>query len=310
MTDKKMITHLAIEPLQPPDELQDYEMDKFFNPILPSIKRQRGSLICLLASTMGGKTTIINNLIFRFWKSPTSKPTFAKILFYSPTVYNDDGCRFIREYCECHTLFDEDELEKIVKEQESYSLQERPRVLLIIDDHVGLIKNRGRSKISAFFSRMRHYNMSCIISLQYLKDLAPVVRTQLSCMLILNVNSEKQKDTIAEIYGGMFGSKKIFYDLLNYATRDAYSFLYLKFKERPCEAYKCFTEPIDWVSKVENDTTMFDTNDKETPEDVVFPDFSDDEKVDEDEDKEEEKKKLIKKTKESFKFTPKLQNET
>lgn len=256
-----MNNDMIITPLADDEGFADYPMDKFFNPVLPSIKRQKGTLTVILAATNSGKTVLINNLLFKFWRSKLKdKPTFDTIHFYSPTVYNDPSSRYFREYCEVGTRFTDEVLDNLIEEANEYETEDRPRNMLIIDDHLGLIKSRGKSKIASFFSRMRHYNYNCLISLQYYKDLHALLRPQIANMVIMNVNSDKESLKLAEEMGGIYGGAKIFLEMLKYATRDRYCFLYLKMRESPPEAYKNFTEKLDWQSKLQNTKTVFDSD--------------------------------------------------
>ncbi len=57
--NEKVSGDLSIQPVRPM-EIKDKQT---YHPNLPSINRNRGSLILLLGSQNSGKTTIINNLL-------------------------------------------------------------------------------------------------------------------------------------------------------------------------------------------------------------------------------------------------------
>ena len=112
----KTKTDLTIQPIRPM-EIKD---KRTYHPNLPSIARNRGSLMLLLGAQNSGKTTIINNMLLskHFWGGKES--AFDNVYIFSPSIDLDDSCRFLREHFECYTEYKDEYLEDIKDRQKQY----------------------------------------------------------------------------------------------------------------------------------------------------------------------------------------------
>jgi len=174
------MNELDILPIKP----LDIKEKKKYHPNLPSIDRNRGSLILLVGSQNSGKTTIINNMLIskHFWGGKESAFD-GGVFIFSPSLDLDDSCRFLREQFECYTEYKNEYLEEIMKRQKEYPKDEMPKIMIVIDDSSGLIDRN--SKINHFLTRFRHYNANIILSIQNFKSLSPIARSNASAVLLM-----------------------------------------------------------------------------------------------------------------------------
>jgi len=251
------MNELDILPIKP----LDIKEKKQYHPHLPSIDRNRGSLILLVGSQNSGKTTIINNLLLskHFWGGKESAFD-GGVFIFSPSLDLDDSCRFLKEQFECYTEYKNEYLEEIMKRQKEYPKDEMPKIMIVIDDSSGLIDRN--SKINHFLTRFRHYNANIILSIQNFKSLSPIARSNASAVLLMNgIINDKEMEKIEDEYDGQFkGTLKYLYDEF---ANNPYSFLYMKVRKNPPEAYRNFTEPIEWkklvkVAKMKKSKKMID----------------------------------------------------
>tara|TARA_A100001201_G_scaffold130078_2_gene115701 strand:+ start:2096 stop:2911 length:816 start_codon:yes stop_codon:yes gene_type:complete len=232
-------TDLTIKPIQP----VEIKEKRKFNPVLPSIMRNRGSITLLVGSQNSGKTTIINNLLLskHFWGGKHS--AFDNVYIFSPSIDLDDSCRFLRENFECYTEYKAEYLEDIKKTQASIPKKDRPKIMIVVDDGSGLIDRN--STFNHYLTRFRHFNSNIILSIQNFKSLSPIARSNASDVLLMNgIINDKEMEKIEDEYDGMYkGTLKKMY--LKYADKP-YSFLYLKVRKNPPEMYQNFTKKIEW----------------------------------------------------------------
>ena len=241
------LTILPITPLKDTEKLS-------YHPNLPSVKKNRGFILNLVGSTASGKTTLINNLLLNknFWGG--SKNAFDSVYIFSPSIYMDDSCRFLKEHFDCFTSYDDNILSSILKTQEQYEVKDMPRICIVIDDSVGMI---GRSsKLNHFLSRYRHWNCNVIMSVQSFKAISPIGRANATDVCLMNgITNSKEWDKILEEYDSMYKGQLT--SLYRQATAEPYNFLYLKMRANPPEAYHNFQQQL-----FPNSNTPDDDDDK------------------------------------------------
>ena len=133
------------------------------------------------------------------------KPVWDKenVYIFSPSIFVDDTDRFYRDYFNCYAKFEDSILREIIAKQEALPKKERPRILVVLNDQVGLLERN--STINWFASRYRHYNASMIFNTQVLKGVAPIVRTNASNILLFNgMNNARHWKDVDEEFGGGF----------------------------------------------------------------------------------------------------------
>jgi len=221
--------------------------DDDYNPVLPSIKRNSGSLILLVGTTNSGKTTLINNLLLNknMWGRREGQPqgAFDNVMIISPSLYLDDSCRFLVENFDCYTEFHDEIIEQMKTRQLALPKDKRPKQMIVIDDSVGLIERN--SSINYLGTRYRHFNANMIMSVQSFRGCSPIMRTNANCVILMNgIMNSKELEKVDEEYGDMY-KRTLLYCYAKFAPKK-YDFLYLKTRENPPEMYKNFTEQIDY----------------------------------------------------------------
>ena len=229
-----------------------------YNKILPSIARNSGSISLLLGATASGKTTIINNLLLqsKMWgaggKGKKKKDfAFEKVYIFTPSIHMDDSCRFLRENFECYSEFNDDILQEILNKQEQFEKKDRPKIMIVIDDSVGMI--HSNSTLTHFLSRYRHWNANVIISVQNFRSISVIGRSNATDVFMMNgIINAKELNKINEEWGGMVKDTLI-PAYKKYASKP-YSFLYIKLRKNPVEMYQNFGKKIDWKKMVKDDS--------------------------------------------------------
>lgn len=233
MTDN----NLEILPIKP---LPTKEKAKY-HPNLPSIRKNRGFILNLIGSTQSGKTTLINNLLLNknFWGG--RKNAFDAVFIFSPSIFMDDSCRFLKEHFTCFTSYKDEYLEEILNSQEEFEVKDMPKICIVIDDSVGMI---GRSsKLNHFLSRYRHWNCNVIMSVQSFKAISPIGRANATDVCLMSgITNSKEWEKIIDEYDNMYKSQLT--RLYQEATAEPFNFLYLKLRKTPPEAYHNFTTKI------------------------------------------------------------------
>tara|TARA_R110001592_G_scaffold104960_3_gene295248 strand:+ start:3297 stop:4070 length:774 start_codon:yes stop_codon:yes gene_type:complete len=244
-----MNTPLKVLPLADYYE-DDKDADKYPS-LLPRIARNRGFNLVLLGTTGSGKTNLVNNLLLSkyMWgsKKKEEKGAFEEVYFFSPSVNLDDSCRFFREHFITFDEYSDEALEEILAKQREYKQKEMPRILIVLDDMVGALSKSSSKLINRFSSRYRHYNANLIFSTQSLRGgLSPIIRVNTTDMIIFKVPNLKEIEKIDEEYGGMFRSR--FLTMYLDATKEPYSFLYLRLRTNPPQAWKNFDTQYEYKS--------------------------------------------------------------
>jgi len=80
------------------------------------------------------------------------------------------------------------------------------------------------------------------VFVQNFKSVDTILRNNATDVIIFKQTNNKQLEQIAEEYMSGFGSKENFYKIYNIATKEKYSFLYLRVGD--AQAYKSFEYQI------------------------------------------------------------------
>ena len=130
---------------------------------------------------------------------------------------------------------------EILKNQQSFSVKDMPKICIVIDDSVGMINRTAQ--LNHFLSRYRHYNCNVIISVQSFKGISPIGRANATDVILMNgICNTKEWEKISDEYDAQYkGQLKRLYDE---ATEKPYNFLYLKMRANPAEAYHNFQKLI------------------------------------------------------------------
>jgi len=217
-----------------------YKLVTPVHPNLPDLRRN--FVLCLCAPRHSGKTTLYSNLLLRkdMFNAPENCP--GGVFIFSPTIMSDLTAKWIREiYPESiYPKYEDSIVKDIITMQESYPPSERPKIMIIIDDSIG-VKTPYLSNLA---SRSRHWNCCLLFSVQNFKQLNKTARANLSDVVLGMTYNHKQLEDIYEELGCLVGTKKRFMKLFKYACNKKYSMLYMKLDKNPCQVYKNFTEDI------------------------------------------------------------------
>ena len=208
------------------------------DPVLPDIAKN--CCILIIGKVRASKSTIISNLMLNenFYKD-----LFDSVHIISPTASQDATSRFLVDKYEgnVHNEYSDDLIESILRRQKSFPKDERPLVMLVIDDCLGLIPQN--SLLWHLSSRYRHYNICMIITTQAFKRVDPVLRVNASHVLVCWNLADIEIEKIAAEYGSLLGTDENFLSTYKrMVQKDPYTFLYLNMDNG--EVHKNFTERI------------------------------------------------------------------
>lgn len=160
----------------------------------------------LLGSVKAGKSTMLANLLLRFYRG-----VFARVIVYSPTARNDDTWWWALEDDDI-TIVDEhlDRLDEvfaeIVKEKAAHRETAREQWVHIFDDCLGLLRPQTSPKafVTHFATRYRHSRNSMVVSTQLFRALPPMVRANASWYAIWGAKNGRESAKIDDEFSGMF----------------------------------------------------------------------------------------------------------
>ena len=222
------------------------------------------ALLLGIGSVRAGKTTLLNNLVFRSREDGfyDSQDYFDQILIYSNTINNDPSARFLKKACKVTDHYSDGMITQFIQTQKGYGERDdMPFTAMFLDDILGRNMKRN-NEISFLATRYRHMNIGLLgIFVQNFKSVDTIIRNNATDIIIFKQTNQKQLIGIAEEYHGQFGSMENFLKIYNIATSTPYSFLYLKIQEG--KALKSFERVIAEGSKI------FDENGGELTEEQM-----------------------------------------
>lgn len=226
----------------------------------------------LLAPKGSGKSTIIYNLISRpefYYKK------FDQVWMLSPTFYLDDTYAKVK-LNEERVVTDVNQFtpvmndiigkvnkqiegiqqivsmqaqsqgwskEQIKEEVDRQKHEKLDRILIIIDDAVGVKALERGSIITNSFSRHRHLMISFLYAIQIYKAMPPVVRVNLSALIIFRIYNRGELKKIIEEQAVLV-KDNTWLALYEHATKEPFSFLYINYKHPKYRFFKNFTTPL------------------------------------------------------------------
>ena len=260
------MSELEVKPIKSlnlPDDDNDYHEN------LPKISRNNGSLIIIVAPTSSGKTTLINNLLYNknMWGRNDKRPNgaFDGVYLWSPSIYLDESSRFIIQDFIVSDSFKNEDLEEIKRNQLLLPKEDRGKLLLVIDDSVGLDVMKSKSALTYYATRFRHLNCSVICSVQNYRACNSIVRNNCNCLIMMygiynQKELEKLNDEVGDVYRQtlMFCSRK-------YCNKK-FMFLTLYPREVPARMLLNFTTEINYKQHVK-EAKNFNFTDYESDDD-------------------------------------------
>lgn len=192
------------------------------------------SLCLCLGSVKAGKTTLLNNLVFRSREDGfyDAQEYFDQILIYSNTINNDPSARFLKKACHVTDHYDDGMIAEFIRKQkESGERDDMKFTAMFLDDILSRNMKRN-SEISFLCTRYRHLNIGLLgIFVQNFKSVDTIIRNNATDIIIFKQTNQKQLIGIAEEFSSGFGSIENFIRIYNIATSKPYAFLYLKIQE-------------------------------------------------------------------------------
>ena len=185
----------------------------------------------ILGKVAAGKTTLLNNLILRFYKD-----VFDVVILISSTAKNDPVNASLIEHCDfVFTEYSEEILKTMIEMIESD--RSDSRYLIVLDDVIGDVKQKKSGDvdyITALSTKYRHIGneeyegkVSFIIVSQYFKYLSVILRQNLSGLYLCGRFPAQEIKKIAEAFSYFGGSDKAFLDIYKRSRQGKYDFCFL-----------------------------------------------------------------------------------
>lgn len=214
------------KPIEKPSDL---------NPVLCS----HPFLLSFVAPPKAGKSNAIINLLCNseFYRGKKKEHYFDDIYYCSPTsVFDKTTCNALKLLDNCIQVHDLDQLysldvflRQIMKEQAESEPEERKRVLIVLDDMVGIMEKN--KEIPLLATKYRHYSISIVAVSQSYKKLPLLIRNCTTGLIVFALHSEKEIEKVYDEHGCGFPN---WYEMYRIATNDRYNFLFMNIEGQKC----------------------------------------------------------------------------
>ena len=210
------------------------------------------SSFCLISPTSGGKSVLLTNIFCKFYCNRSGKSLFQRIFLFSPTVRLDEQykplIKLIEKFCDQskeQLVFEDFSMEKlgqIIDDQRKIVAECRkrkikpPQIAIILDDlaeRADILQTRkggacGGSHVLSLAVSGRHSQITWAICAQKMSLISRGILAQVRCLLVGRLRSNHEIEVLAEELSGLAGSKDAALALLDYATREPFSFLFVR----------------------------------------------------------------------------------
>jgi hypothetical protein len=205
------------------------------NPILPP----HAFLLGIIAPPRSGKTNLIMNLLlnpdFYYNKDKSPYSYFDEIFYLSPTQQFDKTCcemlpkleNLIQITDPDELVFSDTILDKITQEQASLEKEDRKKLLVVMDDMVGIIDKLP--KLQQLSTKFRHYSMSIIIVSQSYRKIPSVIRNCFTAMIVFDLKNEKEFGKISDEFTGSIPDSD---NLIKRIVNKRYDFFYFNIERQ------------------------------------------------------------------------------
>ena len=207
---------------------------------------------CLIAPTSGGKTQILLNIFCRFYVTSGGKSLFQRIFLFSPTARLDEQYKPLINLIEKFTdqkkeplifeVFSMCKLGDIIEEQRKIVEECRkrkmkpPQIAIILDDlaeRADILQTRkggacGGSHVLSLAVSGRHSQITWAICAQKMSMISRGILAQVRCLIVGRLRSKHEIDVLAEELSGLAGSKENALALVEFATAEPFSFLFVR----------------------------------------------------------------------------------
>ena len=232
---------------KPPEilKVKDLDGDERFTDLHPNLPRPPSCFIIVGAIKSSKSNLIINCLC-----NPSFyKDRFSVVRVLSTTLHMDNKMKILNKHFDCDDHYEDSFIQDIIHAQGMYDKDDpnKPTYCLVLDDIITPEFSKRSSALSYFMCKMRHYIDMCIISVQSINHIPPLIRAQTRDIAIGKQQNFKEVIKLQEQYGGLFGENgdKKFLELYNQVHKDKpYQFFYIKLSENPIQAFHNFTKRI------------------------------------------------------------------
>ena len=232
-------------------DLDGDEKFKDLHPFLPSIP----SCCILVGAIKSSKSNLIINFLMsdQFYLN-----RFEIIRVLSTTLHMDNKGKLMNKHFDCDDHYDDKFIDEIIESQGKFSKEERPTYCLVLDDCLTNDFCKRNNKLAFFITKMRHYIDMCILSVQSINHIPPLIRAQARDVIIGRQNNFKEVVKLQEQFSGLLGEngEKKFLELYNFCHKKPFQFMYIKGSENPAEVYFNFEKKIHPTTETEEDEEL------------------------------------------------------
>ena len=196
----------------------------------------------LLGPSGSGKGVLLQNMILDIYKK-----CFERIYIFSPSINVDHTWQPVKKHISetidkkddepdfYYDSYDTESLEKIIESQtkiveyqKKHNHKQIFQILIIVDDFADSPDFSRQSKLlHSLFTRGRHSGISTIVSTQKFSAIHPIIRVNATELFVFRLRNYQDTSMFLEEMGGMI-DKKTLLEIYKLATKEAYSFLYVK----------------------------------------------------------------------------------
>ena len=247
-------------PIVKPRNITEYEYKQSKYDHVPRIPFRS----IIVASSTGGKTVLIQNLILDVYRD-----CFSRIFIFSPSVNTDPTFVEVKKYVRENMKVDDkkeklyyeeynaeelaqviDTQTKIITYMKDHDMKKIYSISIVVDDHADDLNFVRHSKLlHGLATRGRHQAISFILSTQKYRSLANIIRLNASSLYIFKLKNQTELDAFIEESSALVDKKKLL-EMYNEAVREPYSFLYINMNSK--DVNKMFYIRFEKVFKIEN----------------------------------------------------------
>jgi len=174
---------------------------------------------------------------------------FSVVRVLSTTLHMDNKMKMLDKYFDCDDHYEDSFIDEIIEGQGKFDKDDpnKPTYCLVMDDIISPEFNKRSNKLAYFMTKMRHYIDMCIISVQSINHIPPLIRAQTRDLCIGKQQNHKEVIKLQEQFGGLLGENgdKKFIELYNQVHKGKpYQFMYMKLSENPVQVFHNFSERI------------------------------------------------------------------
>ncbi len=178
-------------------------------------KMQENRRAVIIAKTGSGKSFLVQDIMYYKRHIPCG-------VVLSGT---EDGNAFYGQYVPdlyVHSSYDEDVVREVLNRQKRLTHAKVPNrgCFIIMDDCVYDKKILKTDLMREIFMNGRHYGAFCLLTMQYMNDMPPPLRTNTDYVFLLRETSLQNRKKLYETFAGMFKSFKEFCAVMDALTED------------------------------------------------------------------------------------------